>query len=129
MCSASRSCWPNGEIIRLGSRTHKNKTGFDLHRLFVGSEGMLGIVTEATLKLLPLPAYRAALSVGSEDMNRRSRHERHSGGRLSCLVRSRWPMPLLSLRRKSGLAANFSADCNAHLIIELDGQAAAVELT
>src|SRR3954449_9669280 len=58
---------PNGEILRLGSRTHKNKTGFDLHRLFVGSEGMLGVVTEATLKLLPLPPYRAALSIGFRD--------------------------------------------------------------
>src|SRR5438094_3950429 len=54
----------NGEIVRLGSRTHKNKTGFDLHRLFVGSEGLLGVVTEATLKLLPLPPYRACLAVG-----------------------------------------------------------------
>ena len=45
----------DGTIVRLGSRTHKNKTGFDLHRLFVGSEGLLGVVTEATLKLLPRP--------------------------------------------------------------------------
>src|SRR5205814_8700131 len=54
----------DGTLARLGSRCHKNKTGFDLHRLFVGSEGMLGIVTEATLKLLPLPPYRALLGVG-----------------------------------------------------------------
>jgi glycolate oxidase len=52
----------DGTITRLGARTHKNKTGFDLHRLFVGSEGMLGVVTEATLKLLPLPAYPASES-------------------------------------------------------------------
>src|SRR5438094_5850699 len=54
----------DGAIVKLGSRTHKNKTGFDLTRLFVGSEGMLGVVTEATLKLLPLPPFRAALSIG-----------------------------------------------------------------
>ena len=53
-----------GAVVHLGGRCHKNKTGFDLHRLFVGSEGMLGIVTEATLKLLPLPPYRACLAVG-----------------------------------------------------------------
>ena len=35
----------NGSIVRLGGRTHKNKTGFDLHRLFVGSEGLLGVIT------------------------------------------------------------------------------------
>ncbi len=54
----------DGTIVRLGGRTHKNKAGFDLHRLFVGSEGLLGIVTEITLKLLPLPPYRALLVCG-----------------------------------------------------------------
>src|SRR5438094_1443765 len=54
----------DGSVVRLGGRSHKNKTGFDLGRLFVGSEGLLGIVTEATLKLLPLPPFRACLGVG-----------------------------------------------------------------
>jgi glycolate oxidase len=54
----------DGTQTKLGSRTHKNKTGFDLTRLFVGSEGMLGIVTEATLKLLPLPPFRACIAAG-----------------------------------------------------------------
>src|SRR5712671_4427944 len=58
----------DGTLIRAGGRTHKNKTGFDLHRLFVGSEGLLGVVTEATLKLLPLPASRACLAVGFGSM-------------------------------------------------------------
>src|SRR5215813_1741030 len=58
----------DGTITRLGGRTHKNKTGFDLHRLFVGSEGLLGVVTEATLKLLPLPAYRGCLAIGFRSM-------------------------------------------------------------
>ena len=58
----------DGSVVRLGGRTHKNKTGFELHRLFVGSEGLLGIVTEATLKLLPLPPYRACLAVGFGSM-------------------------------------------------------------
>jgi len=48
-----------GEVLRTGGRVHKNKTGFDLIGLFVGSEGMLGVVTEITLRLLPLPPARA----------------------------------------------------------------------
>jgi glycolate oxidase len=58
----------DGTIARCGGRTHKNKTGFDLVGLFVGSEGLLGFVTEATLRLLPLPPARAVLSAGFASM-------------------------------------------------------------
>jgi glycolate oxidase len=47
---------PTGEIARTGGRVTKNVVGFDLTGLICGSEGMLAIITEATLKLLPLPA-------------------------------------------------------------------------
>ena len=58
----------SGEVLRTGGRVHKNKTGFDLIGLFVGSEGMLGVVTEITVRLLPLPPARATLSAAFATM-------------------------------------------------------------
>ncbi len=49
---------PTGEILHTGGQTIKNVVGYDLSRLFVGSEGTLGIVTQITLKLIPLPEAR-----------------------------------------------------------------------
>jgi len=48
---------PLGDIVRLGSRLNKNTTGYCLEQLIIGSEGTLGIITQATLKLKPLPAH------------------------------------------------------------------------
>ena len=45
----------NGEVINTGSKTVKNATGYNLNQIFVGSEGTLGIVAEATLKLIAKP--------------------------------------------------------------------------
>jgi glycolate oxidase len=54
---------PDGTVIRTGGKTVKNVTGYDLRALFTGSEGTLGTVTEATLRLLPAPKYvRTALA-------------------------------------------------------------------
>ncbi|WP_231848618.1 FAD-binding oxidoreductase [Thermotoga caldifontis] len=61
---------PTGEVVHFGGKTLKNVTGYDMVRLFVGSEGTLGIVTKIVLRLVPRPKYAAVLLVpfgGIED--------------------------------------------------------------
>ena len=99
----------DGTVVRLGGRTHKNKTGFDLHRLFVGSEGLLGVVTEATLKLLPLPPYRAR---AGGRLSAPCATPRGPCGRSSppafCRARSKWRTPSPWRPPASGPAAGCS---------------------
>jgi glycolate oxidase len=52
---------PNGTIVEVGSRTLKNVVGYDLTMLFVSSEGTLGVITKAELKLNPLPPARKTI--------------------------------------------------------------------
>lgn len=116
----------NGEILRIGGRTHKNKTGFELHRLFVGSEGMLGVITEATVKLLPLPPYRACLAVGFSSMKNAVRS-------LHAILRAGFLPSALEIADSFTLAAAYKRTksdrlrgCRAHLIVEVDGQVKSV---
>ncbi|HEX3857909.1 MAG TPA: FAD-linked oxidase C-terminal domain-containing protein, partial [Verrucomicrobiae bacterium] len=112
----------DGTIVRLGSRTHKNKTGFDLHRLFVGSEGLLGIVTEATLKLIPLPPFRANLAVGFNSMKNavRALQSIFAAGFLPCALELADQFTLAAAYKRT--KSESLRGCKAHLIVELDGQ-------
>jgi glycolate oxidase len=116
----------DGKICRLGGRTHKNKTGFDLHRLFVGSEGLLGVITEATLKLIPLPPFRANLAVGFSSMSAavRALQSIFAAGFLPCAAELADKFTLAAAAKRTG--SKRLLGCKAHLIVELDGQESSV---
>ena len=116
----------DGTVVRCGGRTHKNKTGFDLVGLFTGSEGLLGIVTEATLRLIPLPPARAALSAGFASMDAAAAAIQavFASGFLPAAVEVADRFTLDAAR-----AYNPDADFppgNAQVILEVDGQPASV---
>ena len=117
----------NGSVARVGGRTHKNKTGFEFARFFPGSEGMLGIITEATLKLIPLPPFRACLAIGYGSMHDavRTLHAIFKAGFLPCAaeVADSFTLAAAYNRTKSERLRG----CQAHLIVELDGQKKSVE--
>ncbi|ADO82768.1 FAD-binding oxidoreductase [Ilyobacter polytropus] len=54
---------PNGDIMEMGGKVVKNSAGYSLKDLVIGSEGTLGIITKAVLKLLPLPKYSISLLI------------------------------------------------------------------
>lgn len=64
---------PTGEVIQPGSmtsRTVQSSSGFDLHKVFVKAEGMLGIITQIRLKVLPMPARRGIVMALFDDLER-----------------------------------------------------------
>ncbi len=116
----------DGGIVKCGGRTHKNKTGFDLVGLFVGSEGLLGVVCEATLRLLPLPPSRAVLSAGFRDMRAAAKAIRaiFAAGFLPAAVEVADRFTLEAARAfRPG--AKFPPGI-AHLLVEVDGQPGSV---
>src|SRR2546426_5714400 len=112
----------NGEVLRTGGRVHKNKTGFNLIGLFVGSEGMLGVVTEITLRLLPLPPARATLSAAFATMSQTAAavQEIFAKGFLPASVEIADSFTLEAARKDLGKA--IVPEGNAHLLVDLDGQ-------
>ncbi len=115
-----------GDVIRAGGRTHKNKTGFDLAGLFVGSEGMLGVVTEATLRLLPLPPARAVLSAAFRRFDEAAAmvQQVFRAGFLPAALEVADSFTLEAARKFCGSAVVPSGE--GHLLIELDGQPGSV---
>lgn len=112
----------SGEVLRTGGRTHKNKTGFDLIGMFVGSEGLLGVVTEATLRLLPLPPARASLSASFATFREAADAVQavFRAGFLPAALEIADSFTLQAAREHCGTA--IVPEGQGHILIDLDGQ-------
>jgi len=112
----------NGDVLRTGGRTHKNKTGFDLIGMFVGSEGLLGVVTEATLRLLPLPPARATLSASFRTFRQAAKavQEIFAAGFLPSALEIADAFTLAAAGEYLG--THLAPKGSAHLLVDLDGQ-------
>lgn len=117
----------DGTVLRAGGRCHKNKTGFDLIGLFVGSEGLLGVVTEMTLRLIPHPPLRAMLGAGFASFAEAATAVQRilgSGHLPSALeISDRFTLQAARNYLGEGVPAG-----EAHLLVEVDGQSEAVPL-
>jgi glycolate oxidase len=112
----------NGDVLRTGGRVHKNKTGFDLIGLFVGSEGMLGIATEITLRLLPLPPSRATLSAAFAQLSQAAAAVQEIFGRgfLPSALEIADSFTLEAARKD--MRTTIVPPGNAHLLVDVDGR-------
>ncbi len=118
---------PTGEIIRTGGRTIKNVVGYDLTRLFVGSEGTLGIVTEIILRLLPKPAAKRTMLATFTQID-------GAAEAVSAIIRGKIIPTTLEFMDAGAIGCvrdlpgiDLPADCQALLIIEVDGEPAQLE--
>ena len=118
---------PTGEIIKTGGKTSKNVVGFDLTGLICGSEGMLGIITEATLRLLPLPeatrTVRATFKSMSEACSCVTRFSRARVTPVAIEVLDRAAIKAV----ESEFAFGLDQDAGALLIVSVDGSVEEVE--
>lgn len=115
---------PGGEIIHTGANTLKNSTGYNLTQLMVGSEGTLGVITAATLKLLPLPKKNMLMLVSfksAEDACEAVSTIFKAGLTPSALEFMERDAVLLAQEFTGEVPFPLADDCAAQLLIEMDG--------
>src|SRR3972149_7395799 len=118
---------PTGEIINTGVQTAKGVVGYDLTKLMVGSEGTLGIVTKAVLKLLPLPEATKTMFAVFSDM-------RDAANTVSKIISSKIIPSTLEFMDKESIGCvvgylppDLSGSIEAALLIEDDGDKDLIE--
>ncbi len=119
---------PDGRILNCGGRTHKNKQGFDLVSLFCGSEGMLGIITKAILRIIPAPQKRAALHASFPEFAMAAAAVQNilQAGHLPAAMEITDAYTLAAARNHLGPSI-LPASAKGHIIVEIDGRTHAVD--
>jgi glycolate oxidase len=114
----------DGTLVQVGGRTMKNKLGFELTGLFVGSEGMLGLVTQATLRLIPKPPARATVVATFRTARQAAQavSRIQQAGFLPCALEVADALTLAAARKYT----SNTPPGNAFLLVEIDGQPGAV---
>lgn len=116
----------DGRVMRCGGAVHKNKTGFDLIGLFVGSEGMLGVVSEITLRIIPKPQTRSMLAVVFPTFEKAATAVQRilQAGHLPSALEITDSFTLKAARKRLGNGVFPKGE--GHLIVEIDGRFPAV---
>jgi glycolate oxidase len=111
----------DGTVLQTGGKALKNVTGYDLKSLFTGSEGTLGIVTRALLRLIPMPKKRGTLQVmfGSLDDGCATVHEMLQAGIVPAAAEIMDRFSLEAVAKHSGTPLDPAVQ--ACLVIEIDG--------
>ena len=115
-----------GKVLKLGGRCHKNKTGFDLATLICGSEGMLCIITEAILRIIPHPETRAMIGASFTDFSQAAAAVQaiFNSGILPSALEITDAFTLAAARDYLG-AENLPPG-DAYLMVEIDGRVSSV---
>lgn len=118
----------DGTVVKVGGRTLKNKSGFDLVSLFVGSEGMLGIVSEIIVRLIPHPTHRGALSASFATTQQATKTVQaiFQSGILPSALEIADRFTLDSARNHLGKNSLIPPG-KAHLLVEIDGNSDSVK--
>ncbi|MGQ9558176.1 MAG: FAD-binding oxidoreductase [Desulfurispora sp.] len=117
----------SGEIIQCGGKTVKNVSGYDLTRLLVGSEGTLGIITRAFLRLLPRPEGRRTLRADFPEIERAAQAVSaiFSSGILPAALELMDDVTIRCV--ENYLHCGLPLDVEAMLLVEVDGPAIALD--
>jgi glycolate oxidase len=118
---------PDGYVMNIGGSTVKNRTGYDLIHLFIGSEGTLGLITKITLRLIPKPAAKRTIFAIFDDMT--------LAGAVVSRILANGIVPakiefvdnFVIRRIEEKMHIGLPVDANTMLLLDVDGSVAAVE--